>query len=59
MKELEDYTEQELIQSIEAELAKSMNELRCAQGDLSKSNGRLRFALAALYAIKNNKDKKE
>lgn len=59
MKELEDYTEQELLQSIEAELAKTSNELRCAQGDLNKSNSRLRFALAALYAIKTKQDTKE
>ena len=54
--ELEKYSEQELIQSIEAEIAKALNELRCLQGDAVKINSRLRFALAALHAVKDRKE---
>lgn len=54
--DLEKYTDEELTRSIEAELAKALNELRCLQGDADKINGRLRFALAALHTIKDKKE---
>ena len=54
--ELKDYTDDELLKSIEAEIAKSLGELRCLQGDADKINSRLRFALAVLHAIKERKD---
>jgi len=57
--ELEDYSDQDLIRSLEAEIAKSLGELRCAQGDINKINGRLKFALAALHTIKSRQDLKE
>ena len=53
--DLQRYTDEELVQSIEAEIAKALNELRCLQGDADKINGRLRFALAALHTIKDRK----
>ena len=56
--DLERYTDDELLQSIEAEVAKALNELRCLQGDADKINGRLRFALAATHAIKDRKDQR-
>lgn len=42
-----------LLQSIEAELAKSINEVRHAQDDLDKAQNRLRFAVAVLHNIKH------
>jgi len=57
--ELEDYTNEDLLKSIEAEIAKSLGELRCAQGDINKISGRLKFALAALHTIKSKQDTKE
>lgn len=57
--DLEQYTEQELLQSLEAEVAKSLGELRCAQGDINKINSRLKFALAAIHTIKSKQDTKE
>jgi len=57
--ELKDYTDGELLKSIEAEVAKSLGELRCLQGDADKINSRLRFALAVLHTIKERKDQKE
>jgi hypothetical protein len=54
--DLEDHSEEDLIKSLEAEIAKSLGELKCAQGDLNKITGRLRFALAALHVIKDKQD---
>jgi hypothetical protein len=53
---LEDYTPEELLQSIEAEVAKSLNELRCLLGDADKISARLKFAMATLHIIKDKKD---
>jgi hypothetical protein len=43
----------DLLLSLEAELAKSLNEVRHAQDDLDKANSRLRFAVALPHNIKN------
>jgi hypothetical protein len=43
---LDTKTDQELIQSLLAELAKSTNELRCARQDLDKMSSRLGFTIA-------------
>jgi hypothetical protein len=43
----------DLLLSLEAELAKSLNEVRHAQDDLEKADSRLRFALAVLNTIKD------
>jgi len=48
----EDHTKAELLQSLEAELAKGLNELRHAQGDLDKAEGRYIFALALIHYLK-------
>ena len=56
---LEDYTPEELLQSIEAEVAKSLNELRCLLGDADKISARLKFAMATLHIIKDYKGKEE
>lgn len=56
--DLKDYSNEQLIVSIEAEIAKSTNELRCLQGDAEKIASRLRFALLALHIIKDRKDQR-
>jgi hypothetical protein len=56
MKELEDYPNKDLLESLEAEIAKSLGELKCAQGDLDKINGRLRFALAVVHILKGKQE---
>ena len=43
----------DLLKSIEAELAKSLNEVRHAQDDLDKADNRLKFSLAVLHNLKN------
>lgn len=55
--DLTEYTDKELIASLEAEIAKSTGELRCLQGDAEKIMSRLRFALAVLHVIKNRDQK--
>jgi hypothetical protein len=56
MVNLEDYNRKDLLESLEAEVAKSLGELKCAQGDLDKINGRLRFALAVIHILKGKKE---
>jgi hypothetical protein len=56
--DLNDYTEDGLLKSLEAEIAKSLNEVRSAQGDLDKINARLRFALAVLHTLKDKKEER-
>jgi hypothetical protein len=54
--DLNDYSKEDLLKSMEAEIAKSLNELRCLQGDADKIGARLKFALAVLHIIKDKKD---
>ena len=56
--DLKDHNTEDLIKSIEAELAKALNELRCLQGDADKVNGRIRFALACLHTIKDKREQR-
>lgn len=56
---LEDYSTEDLLLSIEAEIAKSLNELRCLLGDAEKISARLKFAMATLHIIKDHKGKEE
>ena len=55
---IEDYSDDELLQSIVAEIAKATAELKCAQGDVNKAQSRLKFALLAANIIKDRKDDK-
>ena len=54
--ELEDYSDEDLLKSLEAEVAKTLNEIKSAQGDLDKIKGRMRFALAVIHILKDKKD---
>ena len=54
--DLRDYSDADLIKSLEAEIAKSLAEIKTAQGDLDKINSRLRFALAVIHILKEHKD---
>jgi hypothetical protein len=50
-------SDQDILESILAEIAKSTNEIRCASGDIQKANGRMTFAIAAINElIKRQKD---
>ncbi len=54
--DLEKYSDEDLIKALEAEIAKSLGELKCAQGDINKITGRLKFALAAIHTIKDREE---
>jgi len=56
--DLHQYSIEQLLATLEAETAKSLGEIKCAQGDLEKANARLRFILAVIHTMKD-KDIKE
>ena len=53
---LDDKTEKELLESLLAEVAKATNELRCAERDIKKANGRLQFAVMAINNMINRRE---
>ena len=53
MNVLQTKTDQELIQSLLAEIAKSSNEIKCARSDLEKATSRLNFCIAVLNELMN------
>jgi hypothetical protein len=55
---LEEYSQEDLLASLVEEIAKSLNELRCLQGDADKISARLRFAMATLHIIKDQKEQR-
>ena len=46
-------SDQDILESILAEIAKSTNEIRCASGDIQKAQGRMAFAIAAINELIN------
>ena len=52
---LENKTNQELHESLLAEVAKASNEIKCAQRDINKAQGRIQFALLAVNELINRK----
>lgn len=55
-----DLKSDEVLQTIVAEVAKAVNEVRHAQDDLEKADSRLRFILAAVHNLRlRDKDKKD
>ena len=43
----------EILQSIESEVAKAQNEIKCAEGDIRKAQNRIAFTLSAIHNLKN------
>lgn len=52
----QDKTQQELLESLLAEVAKATNELRCGERDIRKANGRLQFAVMAINEMINRQE---
>jgi len=48
----------EVLKSIEQEIAKANNELKCAEADIVKAKRRLAFTLSAIHNL-NDRDIKE
>lgn len=45
-------TKKEILSSIESEIAKAQNELKCALGDIQKAQNRIAFTLSAIHNLK-------
>jgi hypothetical protein len=55
----EHHSTEEILKSIEQELAKAQNELKCAYADINKATNRLSFTISGLHSLKKrhlNKD---
>ena len=48
---LDSKTDQEILQSLLAEVAKARNEVQCAQRDVDKATGRLAFTLVMINRL--------
>jgi len=55
MVDLRQYSTEDLIKSLEAETAKSLNETKTCLGDLEKIKARLSFILAIIHTMKDRK----
>lgn len=53
MKVWENHSYQEILQSLEVELAKAQSEMRCAEADISKAKNRIAFIITAIHHLKN------
>lgn len=53
---LENKTNQELLQSILAEVAKCANEVNCAAKDVTKARNRLTFLIAVVNELLNREE---
>lgn len=51
-------TPQEILKSMNTEIAKAQNELRCAKADVEKASNRIAFCLSAIHNL-NDRDLKE
>lgn len=48
---LDKKSDQELLKSLLAEIAKATNEIRCSQGDLQKAQSRLSFVISVANTL--------
>jgi hypothetical protein len=53
MEILDKKSDKELLDSLMAEVAKSSNEIKCAQQDIAKVQSRLAFALVLINELRN------
>jgi hypothetical protein len=53
---LDKLSENELTQTLIAELAKATNEIKCAKADIEKAQSRLRFILVVAHELINRKE---
>lgn len=51
------HTTKEVLKSMETEIAKAQNEIRCARADVEKASKRLAFCLSAVHNLKDRLDK--
>ena len=53
---LDQKTDDELLRSLLAEVAKTTREIKCAQQDIDKASSRLSFALVIINTLINRKE---
>lgn len=53
----ENYSLEQILQTLEMELAKSRNEIGCALDDLTKAKNRIAFILTAIHYLKKDMQK--
>ena len=53
---LDKLSENELTQTLIAEIAKATNEIKCARADIDKAQSRLRFILVVAHELINRKE---
>ena len=58
MQIVKDKTNQDLLASLLAEVAKAQNEIACARGDLDKATSRLKFVLMVVNELKDRKEQR-
>ena len=51
MQIIDDKTDQELLASLIAEIAKAQNEIKCAKADIDKAQGRIKFCLMLAHTL--------
>ena len=56
MQTLDDKSDNDLLKSLLAEAAKARNEMKCAEGDLSKAQNRLSFILMLVNELLQRKN---
>jgi hypothetical protein len=49
-------SEEDILRALEAEVAKSISELKCLRKDAEQIDARLRFILSAIHYLKNQVD---
>jgi len=54
----DNHSTKEVLKSMEQEIAKAQNELRCAERDIRKAQNRIAFTLSAIHNL-NDRDIKE
>jgi len=55
----DDKSPQEILRSLEGEIAKAISELRCAKNDMLQVESRLKFNLATVHYLKTRLNDKE
>ena len=48
---LDTKTDEQLLESLIAEIAKFTNEIKCARGDIDKAQGRIKFMLVLAHTL--------
>lgn len=49
----DDKPTEEVLRSLEGEVAKTLSELRCAKTDLAQAESRMKFCLATIHYLKD------